>query len=378
MNEKEATILLNMVPEVGPLRFQHLKNRFPDLKEVFNASIPELKSVEEISEIIAKTILAFGNEKAKLVNELTLAKENGVTILTLADALYPPFLKSLHDPPPVLYCKGDCNLLSLPSIALVGSRRPTLYGERVTRQLSGELASSGMVIVSGLARGIDTIAHCGTLAVKGKTVAVLGSGILKLYPPENKKLAESIAEQGLLLSEFPLHFPPEPGNFPRRNRIIAGLSLGTVVIEADEKSGALITAHLACEQGKDVFAVPGPIHSARSRGPHRLIRQGAKLVENSNDILDELEPLRQRLFPQLTKKSVQKSKGISYPKSPVLQAQLSQCEEQLLTYIDFEPVHIDLLSSRSHFSSGELSQALLQLELKGIVKSLAGKMYVKN
>lgn len=376
MNSVEATILLNMIPEIGPIRFKHLQEHFQDVSKVFEAPLSELKRVDEISETLAKTILSY--DKTKLEKETQAASEQGIKILTNHDPLYPDLLKSIPDPPAVIYARGDSTLLSLPSVALVGTRRPTLYGERVTAQLSSELANAGMVIVSGLARGIDTLAHRGTLKAGGKTIAVLGSGIAKLYPPENKKLAEAISENGLLISEFPLQFPPEPGNFPRRNRIIAGLSLGTVVIEADEKSGALITAGLAAEQGKDLFAVPGPIYSAKSRGPHRLIRQGAKLVEKANDILEELEPMRQRLFPKFTVARTKSMESHSQKHSVAVLPPLSTQEEQLLSFIDFEPVHIDTLSSRTRFSSGELSQALLQLEMKGIVRALAGKMYVKN
>ena len=374
MTAAEAAILLNMIPEIGPMRFKYLKNHFEKLDDIFSAAARELQAVNEISENLARTILSFGNEKAKVEKELILAKEHSVSIVTIEDLLYPAFLKSMNDPPPVLYCKGELSCLSDPSVSLVGTRRPTFYGERIAAQLARELVESEMITVSGLARGIDTIVHKSTILAKGKTVAILGAGLLKLYPPENKKLAQSIVENGLLVSEFPLQFPPEPGHFPRRNRIIAGLSLGTVVIEADEKSGALITAQFAAEQGKDVFAVPGPVTSKMSRGPHKLLRQGAKLVESSLDILEELEPLRQRFFPHF--KKIELKKGATQKQETAVS--LSSQEQQLLKFIDIEPVHIDMLSSKTNFSSGELSSALLNLEMKGTVKALAGKMYVRN
>ncbi len=228
----------------------------------------------------------------------------------------------------------------------------------------------GLISVSGLARGIDTIVHRATLGNKGKTIAVLGSGLLKLYPPENRKLAETVAENGALVSEFPLKASPEPGHFPRRNRIISGISLGTVVIEAGQISGALITARLALEQGKDVFAVPGAITSKMSIGPNQLIKQGAKLVEKIEDILEEIGSLKEKF--NCFKES--RKEGINIENE---ESKLSVKEKNLAGLIDFEPASIDLLSERSTLSQGDFAQSLLNLEIKGIVKSLPGKRYVR-
>lgn len=373
MDLLESALLLNMIPEIGPVRFKNLVNHFGELPNIFQSSFTELKSVEGISETLARAILSSGDQRSLLEKELQLTKTEGITILTLEHPAYPSLLKTLLDPPPVLYCKGNAKLLSEASIALVGTRRPTPYGERVAGSLARAFSEMGIPTVSGLARGIDTVVHQSTLQSKGKTVAVLGSGLLKIYPPENKRLAESIAEKGLLLSEFPLQFPPEPGHFPRRNRIIAGVSMGTVVVESDEKSGALITAKLAAEQGKDVFAVPGPITSKMSRGPHQLLRQGAKLVESCQDILEEIEPLKQSVLAQFNKNA--RPARAAENATP---GALSSQESHLLELIHMEPVHIDFLSTQTRLESGELSQALLNLEMKGIVRALSGKMYVRN
>lgn len=368
----ESALLLNMVPEIGPIRFKSLQERFSDLSQVFSSSVNELRSVDGISDVLARSILSYGNQRALVEKELKLAASNGIVTLTCDDPRYPQLLKTIIDPPPLLYCKGNVELLDGLSIALVGTRRPTPYGERVAGILSKALSELGITTVSGLARGIDTIIHLMTVQTKGKTIAVLGSGLLKIYPPENKKLAEMIEENGVVVSEFPLQFPPDAGHFPRRNRIIAGLSLGTVVIESSEKSGALITARLAAEQGKDIFAVPGPVTSKMSRGPHQLIRQGAKLVENVLDILEEIEPLKEKIcfhFKKSKMNDQQTEKNIS---------SLSTQEKSLFDLIHLEPIPIDLLSSQSHLALGELSQILLALEMKGLIRSLPGKRYVRN
>lgn len=369
MTAIESTLLLNMIPDIGPVRHRNLIEHFGDAASVFSASVNGLKSIEGISDLLARRILKMRQERPLAEKEIKLAQTHRIHILTLDHPAYPDSIKSLSDPPPVLYCNGDLQCLSAASVAIIGTRHPTPYGERVAATLSRELSELGIHTVSGLARGIDTIAHRSTLQAKGKTIAVLGSGLLRIYPPENVRLSELIWEKGgAVVSEFPLRFPPESGHFPRRNRIISGLSMGTVVVEAAEKSGALITAKYAAEQGKEVFAVPGPVTSKMSRGPHILIKQGAKLVENCAEILEEIAPAGQRKLPKLFHES-----------HPLLNdPMLTEQEKQLLHIIHVEPVHIDLLSSKSRLGSGDLSQALLNLEMKGAVKSLPGKMYVRN
>ena len=364
---------MNMVPSIGPVRYKNLKDHFGNIADVFSAELDELISVDGISETTAKAIMSAGGRRTLAEKEIDSANANGIEILELEDVHYPSLLKMIPDPPPILYCKGDKSVLNRASVALVGSRKSTPYGEKVAEKLSRELAEYDVVTVSGLARGIDTAVHRAAVQAKGKTVAVLGSGLLRVYPPENKKLAEEIAFRGAVLSEFPLNTPPDAGNFPRRNRIIAGMSLGTVVVEADERSGSLITAKLAAEQGKDIFAVPGPIFSKTSRGTHMLIKQGAKLVESCRDIMEEINNLKGLAEASVAGGKIRDEKG-SGAFIPVLSPE----EEIIFDFVDFEPVHIDVLSSKSALGSGEFSRVLLNLELKGAVKALPGKMYVRN
>ncbi len=365
---QDASILLNLIPEIGPLRHRNLHAHFSDLRGVFDCTLTQLKEVDGISDVLSRAIVSAGHDLAKLEQEKALAKEHGIDIITFHDDTYPAMLRALPDAPPVIYARGNIALTNDCCVALVGSRRPTFYGEKVAAQLSKDLSALGIVTVSGLARGIDTVVHHSTLQVKGGTIAVMGSGILKMYPPENKKLAEQIAEHGLILSEFPLHFPPDAGNFPRRNRLISGLSLGTVVVEAAEKSGALITAKYALEQGKDVFAVPGTITSRMSDGPNILIQNGAKLVRNVKDILEEIEPLKD-LVARLVSGNARKPAP-----APVLEG----FEQNLFDLIPGEPIHIDTISTKSSLPTGTVSQALLGLEMKGLIRAVPGNRYARN
>ena len=373
MNQLESALLLNSIPDIGPVRFKSLKEHFGNLSQVFQSSVSDLRAVEGISENLARKILAAAGGKAVSVEkELKSCDVHGIRILTLEDSQYPSLLRTLVNPPPLLYCKGRIEILTEPSLAVVGTRKPTPYGEKVAAQFSRELSDLNLVLVSGMARGIDTVVHRATLEARGKTIAVLGSGLLKIYPPENRGLAGSIAGSGLLVSEFPLESSPEPGHFPQRNRIIAGISLGTVVIEADEHSGALITARLAAEQGKDVFAVPGPITSKMSLGPHRLIKEGAKLAQTVDDILEEIALLKDSLFDRSKKRPPAGSSQNDAGGSRTLE------EKKILELIGMEPLPIDALLSQSKLSPGEFSKTLLSLELKGTVRSLPGKRYVRN
>lgn len=273
---------------------------------------------------------------------------------------YPPLLKQIAVPPPIIYVMGNGFGAEGVPLALVGSRRPTYYGEKVARQLAGELAERGVITVSGLARGIDSRVHDETIKQGGVTWAVLGSGLFNLYPRENKALAERILESGALISEFPLHAPPFQGHFPRRNRVIAGLSVGTVVIEGDEKSGSLITARLAAEEGREVFAVPGPISSRLSNGPHRLIQNGAALVTGVDDIVRELpDHLRERLNSTTLG-------GAETTESH------SKIQRQLLRELESTALSRDTLAERLTMESSSLAVLLLELELSGRVRSLPG------
>jgi len=286
----------------------------------------------------------------------------GIRVVTWDEEAYPAMLRHIHNPPYVLYYRGQIDCLAGTAIALVGSRLASYYGKNTARKLGRELAARGIVVVSGLARGIDSEAHRGALET-GQTVAVLGCGLDVVYPPENKKLYSEIADNGAVVSEFPCHIGPEPGNFPMRNRIISGLCRGVVVIEAQEKSGALITADFALEQGRDVFAVPGPINSKSSVGTNNLIKQGAKLVSSLEDIIEEYEDVASTLSGELAQ--------------PVLPL-LSREENQILESIENDPGHFDYLLERTGLNIGQLSTLLLQLELRGIITALPGNYYIKQ
>jgi DNA processing protein len=271
-------------------------------------------------------------------------------------------------PPLALFVNGNVDTLHLPSLAVIGSRNPTQGGRRNAHDFSKHLASQGFAIVSGLAQGIDTAAHEGALAAGGKTIAFLGTGIDRVYPAANRRLAHTIAESGALVSEYPLGAPPERWHFPERNRLISGLSLGTLVIEAARRSGSLITARLAAEQGREVFALPGSIHNALARGCHELIRQGAKLVETAGDILSELQPLAAHM---------QENADESATRNPVPAAADDDYAE-LRRVLSYDPTSIDELEEKSGLTIDQLSSMLLILELHGEVESLSGGRYVKR
>ena len=288
------------------------------------------------------------------------SKEKEIQKLLLNDGEYPSLLKEIVSAPSELYLRGE--FPKTPCLAIVGSRRASPYGLRLAAKLAKEVAEGGLAVVSGLARGIDTAAHEGALAGGGQTVAVLGSGLSEIYPPENSTLAERIVEKGgVLVSEFPLTYPVLPENFPRRNRVISGLSIGVLVVEADEKSGALITANFALEQGREVFACPGPMDSPLSQGCHRLIQQGAKLVVGAEDIFEELKiPLVHQLL-----------KGERH-------LDLDPGEAKLYSHLSDEPLSVDLLAEKSRIPVQEVLSTLLQLELKQLARAYPGKRYVRR
>jgi DNA processing protein len=287
----ESLVALNLTGLVGAALHRRLCERFGSARAALRAPRADLRTVQGIGEITSAAIVAQ-SKSDEAAREIEGAASEGVSILAFGGPEYPPSLLSLHDPPLVLYVRGALEERDLLGIGLVGSRQATSYGRRQAARFGGELAGAGVTVVSGLARGVDTEAHHGALRTPdGRTLAILGSGLAAVYPPENRPLARRIAERGAVISEFPLRSAPAPENFPRRNRIISGLSLGILVIEAGEKSGALITADWAMEQGRDVFALPGSVESPMSRGTHLLIRQGAKLAESAADILEELPAL---------------------------------------------------------------------------------------
>lgn len=287
------------------------------------------------------------------------------------DSLYPPLLRSLADFPEKLYVQGQASCLTEPSIAIVGSRKASDYGQKVAETFSQALAEAGVTTVSGLAKGIDTAVHAATVRAGGKTIAVMGTGPDMIFPSENEALARDICEQGAVVTEFDLGTPGYPQNFPLRNRIIAGMSLGTVVVEAADRSGALITARLAAEAGREVFAVPGPITSLLSEGTNRLIAQGAKLVRGLDDILEEIEALRHKIKRRLP--AVAGAKNDPVGDAPAL----TEDEQELLNLFSLEPLSIDHILKKSSGGAGRAANTLLSLELKGAIRTLPGKRYVR-
>ncbi len=302
------------------------------------------------------------------------ALDNNCKILTMNDKEYPSLLREIPDPPPILYLHGT--LPDTPHIAIVGSRNATSYGISNAGRIAGELVMSGCCVVSGLARGIDTAAHNGALNKIGATVAVLGSGRGNIYPAVNRELAYKIAVDGAVISEFPYMSPPEAKNFPQRNRIISGISSGTLVVEAAKKSGSLITARLAAEQNREVFALPGSVSSFKSSGTHGLLKQGARLVEGAEDIIEELGYVLQRV--DSTPDNLHENDIENLKKTKKNNLGLDFDEMSVIDVLDLYPVHIDEILQKIKMDSGKLSGVLLKLELIGIVKQTTGKMFSLN
>ncbi len=359
MERYRSWLALRRVAGVGNVLYRRLLDRFKTPDAVFAASEETLRTVDGVSLDLAQAICSFaGFDQVDL--DLERLTGLGVTLLSLQDPDYPPLLAAIYDPPPFLYVKGDPRIHNPYPIAVVGSRRASHYGKAVAERLSRELAECGMTIVSGFARGIDALAHEAALAAGARTIAVLGTGIDRIYPPEHRRLYEEISEQGLILSEFPLEALPEPHHFPQRNRVISGLSLGCLVVEATLESGSLITARCAVEQGREVFAVPGSILSETTAGTHQLIRSGAKLVERVEDIFEEILPQVRRV-----------------PRESAFAPVLEGEEKKLYDLLGFEPKHIDQLIHESAMSTAAVSGLLLALELRGIARQLTGKFYVR-
>lgn len=365
MDEKKITwVALNMAG-IGSSRLQNLLQFFGSPENILSKSAGELKRVEGVGDEIARKISSLSDGK-KAKQELEKAEESGIHILTLNEEEYPFLLKQIYDPPIVLYIKGKILKEEKNSIGIVGSRRPSIQGRLNAEKFALELASRGWAVVSGMARGIDTSAHRGALKAKGRTIAVLGSGIDVVYPPENKGLMKEVEKDGMVISEFPLGTLPNRENFPRRNRVISGLSLGIIVVEAAEKSGALITASFALEQGREVFAVPGNVNLPTTKGCHQLIKDGAKLVHGIEDILEEFGSVPN----SWTQDSKDKEKQDNLP--------LEKEERKIYELLTKEPVHIDELSNISGVEPQKLSSVLLKLEIRGLLKQLPGKLFIRN
>lgn len=352
-------IAFNRIRGIGRVRFKLLESSFDSIQSAWSASEVELRAAG----LDSRTIRAIvnGRQSVDPDAELEALERSGVRALTWHDADYPPRLKQIYDLPPLLYVKGDLRPDDERSIAVVGTRKPSPYGVQVAEKMVRDIADAGVAVVSGLARGVDGIAHNAALNAGARTIAVLGSGVDVIYPREHQRLAARIAENGALVSEHPLGTRPDARNFPRRNRIMSGMTLGTLVIEAPENSGALITAKQALDENREVFAVPGNIFSPSSAGVNRLIRESAaKLVTNCAEVLEELN---------LTAVSRQIQMAALFPED--------ETEAELLRYITYDPVHIDDVCRSSGKETAHVSSTLAMMELKGLVKQVGGMNYIR-
>ena len=364
MQNVRDLLRLSSVHRIGPTKIRALLSHFDSAAEVMDAPPRELIRVPGIDKKLASNIAhceddeEFADEQLKQLNRI------GARIVTIWDKEYPELLKRIYDPPALIYVLGKFNPKDRQSIAIVGTRLPTLYGQQVAELFSQDLCRFGITIVSGLARGVDTIVHSSTLKSGGRTLAVIGSGLDVPYPPENKKLMEQIADTGVVVSEFPMVAKPDATNFPRRNRIISGLSLGTLIIESAEDGGAMITASTALDQDREVFAIPGSIVEKRSSGPNRLIQEGrAKLVQNVDDIISEL--------------NLKLEKGMLKKEEPPA-IQLTMFEQKIYDLLSNDPIHIDDLAESSDNSTSDVLVTLLSLEFKGLIKQIPGKMFLRT
>ncbi|MEW6201542.1 MAG: DNA-processing protein DprA [bacterium] len=349
---------VNSVSGMHPDLFFRLLEHFGTMQALWEAPASALEADDVLSPVMREHILSARKDRDAR-REVQIALEKGVKIVTMEDDDYPVPLRTIPQPPPVLYIKGKWEKTDERSIAIVGSRRCTQYGRDLASEIAEGLAKQSVTVVSGLAAGIDTWAHRGALSAGGRTIAVLGSGIDYIYPPLNKRLAEEIAGSGAIITEFPFGEKPEKRNFPRRNRIISGLTLGTIVIEARPGSGALITAEYAAAQGRRIFAVPGDVKTELNRGPHQLIRSGAALVESAEHVLQELgiEPTQEQIH---------------------FEPELEGREQLIYSMISTAPCSFDEICARTSSTASEVSSTLLMLEMKNLIRQLPGKMYVKQ
>ena len=369
-------ISLNMTPQVGPRAATKLLERFGSAESVFHARRSELESLRLRPESIESILKKEFHDKAE--GELNNVRNLGGDVVILDDGSYPYLLREIADPPITLYVKGDWQAcFDAPCIAVVGSRRCSTYGENASEMLARDLAANGVCIVSGLARGIDTAAHRGAIAGKGRTIAVLGTGIDQTYPKENAKLVDRILDSGgAIVSQFPLGTPPLKDNFPYRNRIISGLSLAILIVEASERSGSLITARLAMEQNREVLAVPGNITSKNSFGTNYLIKEGAKLVQQWQDVVLELpsEIAAAILPPKIDNKEAETTR-----QPELAPGNLTENERKIWQKLSAdEAIHVDILLEESGLSFGDLSAALLGLEMRELIRTLPGKQYARK
>ena len=366
LNERDAALCLHMIPGVGPRVFGDLIGRFGSAVNALGAAPTDIRDVPGIGPgLLAKIVAA--QDDLKIFEQLEICRENDIQIYDQTSQHYPAQLKEIYDPPSILFGRGQLQPIDSLSIAIVGSRHATHYGKTVAENLARGLSLAGFTIVSGLARGIDAAAHRGALKAGGRTIAVLGGGLLKMYPPEHAELAAEISHQGAVLSEALPMNAPKSGSFPQRNRIVTGLSLGLIVVEAGDRSGALISARLAMEQGREVFAVPGRIDSRMSRGCHRLIRDGAKLVECVDDVLEELGPLA-------TPTHIDSATTIHHP----AELKLTEQESLVLNAISNEPTEFDLILVKTGLPPARVLSTISVLEIRRLVKRISGTALVRS
>jgi len=357
MDEKRYWIGINLVKGIGAVRLRALLEFFGDAKSAWEGTPADLRAAGLSKTLIERFLKARSDVDLDAL-WAEIAKKN-IRVITWNDAEYPARLREITQPPPIMYLRGDFLEEDAWAVAIVGTRRVTSYGRQVTEEIASFLAQNGITVVSGLARGVDGIAHQAALNAGGRSFAVLGSGVDRIYPPEHRNLAEAIIGSGAILSDYPPETPPEASNFPPRNRIISGLSMATIVIEAAETSGALITASFAVEQGRDVFAVPGNIFAPQSKGPNRLIQQGAHPLLNPRDILEVLD---------LTRVTEQRAARELIPADAT--------EAQLLKTLTYEPQHVDDIRAQTGLAVEKVSSTLVMMELKGMVRHVGGMNYV--
>lgn len=367
-DKKVYWIWLNNVPGIGARRFYKLIEYFESPENLYNASEKEFNHVGKLLGHKTMVLLQKFRKDEELYKAQKILEQSDLTIITLLSPEYPPLLKSIYDPPPVIYCRGKPLLSNKPAIAIVGSRLSSEYGRKSATKIARDLASSGVTIVSGMARGIDTMAHKGALEVEdGYTIAVLGGGVDYIYPAENASLYHAILDHGTIISEYPPGTKPSPGNFPARNRVVSGLSYGTVVIEAGLKSGALITVDCALEQGREVYAIPGNISSPYSKGTNKLIKEGAKIVTSAEDILEDLRAS----FDFDTQREIMSPPSQSAPV-------LDFFETLVYNALQDEEKGLEELIQITKLPPGQLNGILTLMEIKGIIKQLPGKIFAKQ
>ncbi|MBI5307954.1 MAG: DNA-protecting protein DprA [Planctomycetes bacterium] len=365
MTEFEAVLRLSLTKGIGARTYKTLVETFGSPEAIFNASRKDVEAIHGIGEKLAHTITEE-SRNVDIASEIKFAQEKNVQIIPFTSEQYPKYLKNIYDPPLVLYVKGNLLETDAIAIAIVGARRCTYYGLSQAERFSLLLARKGFCIVSGMARGIDTAAHRGAILAQGRTIAVLGCGLATMYPQENTALAEKITGYGAIISEFPMKTPPDYRNFPPRNRIISGLSLGVLVVESALNSGSLITAQWALEQGKEVFAIPGNIDNVYSRGSHKLIKEGAKLVEDVNDIIQELGTIGE-VLNSCDEPETKDSRSTT----------LNSQEKKIFSLLSSSPLDIDEIIQITGLPTSVVSSTLMILEIRKLVKQLSGKRFVK-